>query len=191
MMAVKRKITSYLESWKNSPNRKPLIVQGARQVGKTWSVLEFGREHYDNVAYFNFETNPRLAATFDEDISPAALLPVLSKALLPGAQIALLAYAACLISVQALQTSLTDSFCLPYIEVYKIPFSAVRMWGSVGYVFTSAADAISLDGYVVNKVGTFQIAIVAKYMGVPYFVTGAPDPGHPTVDTVTIEMRDP
>ena len=67
---MKRKITSYLESWKNSPNRKPLIVQGARQVGKTWSVLEFGREHYDNVAYFNFETNPRLAATFDEDISP-------------------------------------------------------------------------------------------------------------------------
>ena len=58
-------------------------------------------------------------------------------------------------------------------------------------VFTSAADAISLDGYVVNKVGTFQIAIVARYMGVPYFVTGAPDPGHPTVDTVTIEMRDP
>ena len=58
-------------------------------------------------------------------------------------------------------------------------------------VFTSAADAISLDGYVVNKVGTLQIAIVARYMGVPYFVTGAPDPGHPTVDTVTIEMRDP
>lgn len=58
-------------------------------------------------------------------------------------------------------------------------------------VFTSAADAISLDGYVVNKVGTFQIAIVAKYMGVPYFVTGAPDPGHPTIDTVRIEMRDP
>ena len=58
-------------------------------------------------------------------------------------------------------------------------------------VFTSAADAICLDGHVVNKIGTFQIAIVAKSMGVPYFVTGAPDPGHPTVDTVTIEMRDP
>ncbi|MBR1897238.1 MAG: ATP-binding protein [Pyramidobacter sp.] len=75
---MKRKITAYLEAWKNSPHRKPLIVQGARQVGKTWSILEFGREHYDNVAYFNFETNPRLGATFDEDISPAALLPVLS-----------------------------------------------------------------------------------------------------------------
>ena len=58
-------------------------------------------------------------------------------------------------------------------------------------VFTTAADAICCDGYVVNKVGTFQNAIVAKYMGIPYFVTGAPDQGHPTVDTVQIEMRDP
>ena len=58
-------------------------------------------------------------------------------------------------------------------------------------VFTSAADAICLDGHVVNKVGTFQIAIAAKYMKIPYFVTGAPDHGHPTVDTVRIELRDP
>ena len=58
-------------------------------------------------------------------------------------------------------------------------------------VFTSAADAICLDGHVVNKVGTFQIAIAAKYMEIPYFVTGAPDHGHPTVDTVRIELRDP
>ncbi len=58
-------------------------------------------------------------------------------------------------------------------------------------VFTSAADVVCQDGYIVNKVGTFQIAIVAKYMGIPYFATGAPDIGHPTVDTVKIEMRDP
>ncbi len=58
-------------------------------------------------------------------------------------------------------------------------------------VFTSAADAICMDGYVVNKVGTFQIAIAAKYHGIPYFVTGAPDHVHPTIDTVKIEMRDP
>ena len=57
--------------------------------------------------------------------------------------------------------------------------------------FTSAADVICQDGHIVNKVGTFQIAIVAKYMGIPYFATGAPDKGHPTVDTVRIEMRDP
>ncbi|MCL1804820.1 MAG: S-methyl-5-thioribose-1-phosphate isomerase [Clostridiales bacterium] len=58
-------------------------------------------------------------------------------------------------------------------------------------VFTSAADAICMDGYVVNKVGTFQIAIVAKYFGVPYFVTGAPDRGHAAIGTVAIEERDP
>ena len=58
-------------------------------------------------------------------------------------------------------------------------------------VFTSAADVICMDGHIVNKVGTFQIAITAKYMGVPYFVTGAPDSVHPSIDTVSIEMRDP
>ena len=73
-----RKIMSFLETWKESSNRKPLILQGARQVGKTYSVLEFGRTHYENVAYFNFETNPKLAETFAENISPDHLLPVLS-----------------------------------------------------------------------------------------------------------------
>jgi len=58
-------------------------------------------------------------------------------------------------------------------------------------LFTSAADAICMDGYVCNKVGTFQIAIVAKYMQIPYFVSGIPDLGHDTVKTVTIEERDP
>lgn len=73
-----RKILKYLEEWKESEQRKPLILQGARQVGKTYSILEFGRTHYENVAYFNFETNPRLGETFGEDISPGYLIPVLS-----------------------------------------------------------------------------------------------------------------
>ena len=58
-------------------------------------------------------------------------------------------------------------------------------------VFTCAADAICCDGYVFNKVGTSQISICAKYFGIPVYVAGAPDPGHPTWDTVTIEMRNP
>ncbi len=58
-------------------------------------------------------------------------------------------------------------------------------------LFTSAADVICGDGHVVNKVGTYQIAIAAKYHGIPYYVSGAPDQGHDTVDTVRIEMRDP
>ena len=58
-------------------------------------------------------------------------------------------------------------------------------------VFTSAADVICGDGHVVNKVGTYQIAIAAKYHGIPYYATGAPDFGHDTIDTVKIEFRDP
>lgn len=58
-------------------------------------------------------------------------------------------------------------------------------------LFTCAADAICLDGYVVNKVGTLQIAICANHFGIPTFVTGAPDIGHETKDTVHIELRDP
>ena len=57
-------------------------------------------------------------------------------------------------------------------------------------VFTSAADAICLDGHVVNKIGTLQIALAAHYHGIPYFVTGSPDIGHETIDTVKIEERD-
>ncbi|MBP1918206.1 ATP-binding protein [Youngiibacter multivorans] len=73
-----RKIVSFFEEWKASKHRKPLILQGARQVGKTYSILEFGRNHYENVAYFNFETNPKLNETFDENISPDYLIPILS-----------------------------------------------------------------------------------------------------------------
>lgn len=73
-----RKIMSFLEAWKESKYRKPLILQGARQVGKTYSILEFGRTHYENVAYFNFETSPKLNKTFEENISPDYLIPILS-----------------------------------------------------------------------------------------------------------------
>lgn len=73
-----RKIMNYLEQWRKSEYRKPLILQGARQVGKTYAILEFGRTQYDYVAYFNFETNPKLGKTFEEDLRPAYLIPVLS-----------------------------------------------------------------------------------------------------------------
>ena len=58
-------------------------------------------------------------------------------------------------------------------------------------VFTSAADVITMDGYVVNKVGTFQIALAARYWGIPYFTTGTPNAAHPNIDSVEIELRDP
>lgn len=58
-------------------------------------------------------------------------------------------------------------------------------------VFTSAADSICLDGHVVNKIGTMQMAIVAKHFGIPYFVTGIPDKDKETISKVKIEERDP
>lgn len=73
-----RKVSEFLKRWQQDPYRKPLLIQGARQVGKTYSILEFGRKNYDNVAYFNFQTNTLLANTFTEDIRPSYLLPILS-----------------------------------------------------------------------------------------------------------------
>ena len=58
-------------------------------------------------------------------------------------------------------------------------------------LFTCAADAICLDGHVVNKIGTLQIAIAAKYLGVPFYVSGIPDESHPNREAVRIENRDP
>lgn len=75
---MKRKVLEFLEKWKVNPYRKPLVLQGARQVGKTYAVLEFGRMHYDNVAYLNFQTNPLLNKTFEEDITPEYLIPLIS-----------------------------------------------------------------------------------------------------------------
>ena len=74
-----RKIFKYLKEWKENPYRKPLILQGARQVGKTHSVLTFGKKEYDNVVYFNFETDIRLKETFEENIKPDYLIPILSR----------------------------------------------------------------------------------------------------------------
>ena len=56
-----------LKKWKNSLNRKPLIIRGARQVGKTWLMKEFGNKFYDKCAYINFDDNSRMDKLFDGD----------------------------------------------------------------------------------------------------------------------------
>lgn len=56
-----------LEIWKNRKNRKPLIVKGARQVGKTWLMKEFGRRFFQQVAYVNFDNNERMHEVFEGD----------------------------------------------------------------------------------------------------------------------------
>lgn len=54
-----------LLDWKNSPYRKPLILKGVRQVGKTWVLKEFGRRYYENTAYFNFDENEEYKQFFE------------------------------------------------------------------------------------------------------------------------------
>jgi predicted AAA+ superfamily ATPase len=54
-----------LSAWKQAPDRKPLVLQGARQVGKTWLLKHFGAAEFDNVAYFNFEEQPDLKQFFE------------------------------------------------------------------------------------------------------------------------------
>ena len=76
-------------------------------------------------------------------------------------------------------TVITDNMVAAYIENHGIS------------LFTSAADSICMDGSIVNKVGTHQIAIVSAYFGVPYYATGIPDMDIKSAKDLTIEMRDP
>ncbi len=64
---MKRKVYNELIEWKNSPNRKPLILSGARQVGKTWLMKELGKNEYKNYVYLNFDLDDRLENLFETD----------------------------------------------------------------------------------------------------------------------------
>lgn len=64
---MKRNVMQQLIDWKQDKQRKPLLIQGARQVGKTWLMRTFGKEHFRNVAYLSMDQNPRLQAVFGQD----------------------------------------------------------------------------------------------------------------------------
>ena len=66
MELLKRKIDSYLKNWKSNPDRKPLIIKGARQVGKTESIRAFGRANYQSVIEINFVLQKKFRAIFDD-----------------------------------------------------------------------------------------------------------------------------
>lgn len=77
---MERFLLKRLLTWKTSPYRKPLIVKGVRQVGKTWILKEFGRLYYDNVAYFNFDENEEYKQFFDTTKNVNRILQNLSMA---------------------------------------------------------------------------------------------------------------
>jgi len=63
-----------LEKWKNSEKRKPLLIKGVRQCGKTWLLKEFGNTFYEDVAYFNFEGNDALSNLFENDLDISRII---------------------------------------------------------------------------------------------------------------------
>lgn len=81
----KRKITDEMLAWKNTPNKKALIVKGLRQVGKTTSVRAFAQQNYENVVYVNFKSNNSAKSIFDDDLVINRITTDLS-ALLPDAR---------------------------------------------------------------------------------------------------------
>lgn len=71
---MKRNLMKSLKEWKNSPYRKPLILSGARQVGKTWLMKEFGRTEYTNTVYVNFDQDINAAGLFEGSINPDRII---------------------------------------------------------------------------------------------------------------------
>lgn len=69
-----------LVKWKEARRRKPLIIEGARQVGKTWLVKEFARRHYDNIAYVNFEEQIYMRNLFETDFDVKRIIPAIDAA---------------------------------------------------------------------------------------------------------------
>lgn len=85
---MERLAMKHLICWKESSYRKPLIVKGVRQVGKTWLLKEFGRQFYNNIAYFNFDENPEYREFFATTKDVRRIIPNLAMAggqdILPG-----------------------------------------------------------------------------------------------------------
>lgn len=75
---MERRVLTSMEEWRNSPTRKPLLLDGIRQVGKTWALKEFGRRAYDNLAYFPLDRDPDARQLFENTKDPYRLVRQLS-----------------------------------------------------------------------------------------------------------------
>ena len=75
---MRRNAIHDLIRWKSSENRKPMVLKGARQVGKTWLMKEFGTSCYDHVVYFNFDEEDELKSIFETNKNPSRIIELLS-----------------------------------------------------------------------------------------------------------------
>jgi len=75
---MKRNAIEELKKWQSNPERKPMVLRGARQVGKTWLMKEFGRSCYENYVYFNFDEEDELKSIFETNKNPLRIIELLS-----------------------------------------------------------------------------------------------------------------
>lgn len=71
---MRRELYHNLIEWKKNTRRKPLLLQGARQVGKTWLIEHFGKKEYTNYIYVNFEETPEAKSIFSADLIPQKII---------------------------------------------------------------------------------------------------------------------
>lgn len=88
VICLKRNAIQVLINWKSSEERKPMVLKGARQVGKTWLMKEFGRNYYKSYVYFNFDEEDDLKSIFESNKNPQRIIELLSmiaeEKILPG-----------------------------------------------------------------------------------------------------------
>ena len=88
MVFLKRKAIQNLIKWKSDEERKPMVLKGARQVGKTWLMKEFGQTYYENYVYFNFDEEDDLKSIFETNKNPHRIIELLSmiagEKIIPG-----------------------------------------------------------------------------------------------------------
>ena len=75
---MKRNAMQDLVQWKNDEERKPMVLKGARQVGKTQIMKEFGRQYYESYVYFNFDEEEELKSIFETNKNPYRIIELLS-----------------------------------------------------------------------------------------------------------------
>ena len=107
---MRRKISNSLVEWKNDTKRMPLIINGARQVGKTYIVEQFGSEHYESLLYLNMEIETNLCEFLETELSPKKIIQYLyeHRDILPKME------EACLASIKDLNL---DNYCQKIITL--------------------------------------------------------------------------
>jgi len=124
---MRRVLYQNLLEWKSSQRRKPLLLQGARQVGKTWLINEFGKQEYQEYIYLNFEQTPNLKTLFVDELSPQKIIENIG--LLSGKKINFKDTLICFDEIQNCQEALTS---LKYFQEFAPEYHLIAAGSLLG-----------------------------------------------------------